>query len=235
MGTSAAEQVSRAPSLTQKVAAVGAVATIVALPPRIGTAEQRGVELAEKLLATAEQAIVRCARTADQQVNDHHFQGKSPSADLCRQLKAGEKITWAVYLGLFKHEQAWPCLREALELLLPRGYWLHPRFRRDDQTGKWKFLGQGEVDKLVAEQGWKGLEGSIEPDLILLNKQGFIVRVYDLKFPCPESNPPRWTTYGSGPWQDWSQGDLYSSALRAPAWIVSPQSGLHSPSGSHPP
>ena len=31
-----------------------------------------------------------------------------------QQVKVGEHTTWAAYLGLFKHEESWPCLREAL-------------------------------------------------------------------------------------------------------------------------
>ncbi|ATB34966.1 hypothetical protein CYFUS_000378 [Cystobacter fuscus] len=222
-----AEQVVRSPSRGMKFAAAG-MATIVAtaMQPRINAAEQRGVELAADLLANVEKAIVRCTREADKQVNDHHFQGRSPNAEICQQIKAGEQVTWAVYLGLFKHEQAWPCLREALNLLLPGRYWLHPRFRLDDRTGRWVFLDKKAVEEIVAKQGWKGLKGTIEPDLILLDEQGVIVGVYDLKFPCPESNIARWEKYSKGPWQDWFQGERYEQALGVPPRLVSPREGI---------
>ena len=89
--------------------AVG-VAGAVALNPVIDSAERRGVELAADLLAKVEKAIVQCVRKADHEVNDYHFNGGSPSREICQQVKVGDQTTWAAYLGLFKHEQAWPCL-----------------------------------------------------------------------------------------------------------------------------
>ncbi|WP_143177889.1 hypothetical protein [Cystobacter ferrugineus] len=226
-GAAEAEQVVRSPSPGMKLAAVSTATTVaVAMQPRINAAEHRGVELAADLLATVESAIERCTSKADQEVNDHHFQGRSPSAEICQQLKAGKQVTWAVYLGLFKHEQAWPCLRKALDLLLPGRYWLHPRFQLDDRTGQWEFLDKKRVEEIVAKQGWKGLKGTIEPDLILLNEQGIIVRVYDLKFPCPESNIARWERYDKGRWRDRSQGDLYKAALQVTPRLVSPRQGV---------
>jgi hypothetical protein len=226
-GAPEAEQVVRSPSVGQKAAALGMAATVaVAMQPRINAAEHRGVELAVDLLATVESAIERCTRKADQQVNDHHFQGRSPNSEICQQLKAGEQVTWAVYLGLFKHEQAWPCLSNALDLLLPGRYWLHPRFRLDARTGTWEFLDKKRVEEIVAKQGWKGLTGTIEPDLILLDDQGVIVGVYDLKFPCPENNIARWERYNKGLWRDWSQGTLYETALKVTPRLVSPRQGI---------
>jgi hypothetical protein len=35
------------------------------------------------------------------------------------------------------------------------------------------------VKQIVSEQGWKGLTGTIEPDIILMDEKGVIVRVYD--------------------------------------------------------
>ncbi|EPX59927.1 putative lipoprotein [Cystobacter fuscus DSM 2262] len=226
-GAPEAEQVVRSPSPAMKLAAVS-TATIVAvtMQPRINAAEHRGVELAADLLAKVERAIERCTRKADQQVNDHHFQGRSPSAEICQQLKAGDQVTWAVYLGLFKHEQAWPCLHKELDQLLPGRYWLQPRFRLDDRTGQWEFLDKKRVEEIVAKQGWKGLTGTIEPDLILLDGQGVIVSVYDLKFPCPDSNIARWERYSRGPWRDWFQGELYKAALQVTPRLVSPRQGV---------
>lgn len=135
-------------------------------------------------------------------------------------------MTWAVYLGLFKHEQAWPCLRKVLDQLLPGRYWLQPRFRLNDRTGQWEFLDKKRVEEIVAKQGWKGLKGTIEPDLILLDEQGVIVSVYDLKFPCPDSNIARWERYSRGPWMDWFQGELYKDALQVTPRLVSPRQGV---------
>jgi hypothetical protein len=55
-----------------------------------------------------------------------------------------------------------------LSTLIPKRYWLHPRFRRNYQTAKWEFLPESGVQEIVASQGWKGLTGTIEPDIIIL-------------------------------------------------------------------
>ncbi|QRN98903.1 hypothetical protein JRI60_07685 [Archangium violaceum] len=224
--TEMVETAKTAHSVATRVVAAGVTAT-VALQPRINSAEHRGAELAVDLLLRVDKAIAQCVRRAEREVNDYHFDGRSPSRELCQQLKVGEQTTWAAYLGLFKHEQAWPCLRKALDELLPKkNYLLHPRFRHDGQTGKWEFLDEQAVKKIVSEQGWKGLTGSIEPDIVILDEKGFIVHVYDLKFPCPETNVATWTRYKNETWKDWSQGDLYKTALGVTPKLVSPREGV---------
>jgi hypothetical protein len=218
------EATKTAHSVATKVVATG-VAAAVAMQPRINSAEHRGSELAADLRLRVEKAIEQCVRRADREVNDYHFNGRSPSRELCQQLKVGEQTTWAAYLGLFKHEQAWPCLHEALDKLIPGRYRLHPRFRLDSQTSNWEFLDEQSVKKIVAEQGWKGLTGSIEPDIILMDAEGFIAHVYDLKFPCPESNPAAWSWY-KGHREGRNQGDLYKEALRITPLLVSPRQGV---------
>ena len=184
--------------VTKAAAAAMAAVSAAAMTPQINSAERRGVALATDLLAKVEREIERCVRRADQKVNDYHFNGKSPSWELCQQVKVGEQTTWAAYLGLFKHEESWPCLREALEKLLPERYLLHPRFQLNEVTGKWKSLKEEEVKQIVSEKGWKGLWGTIEPDIVLMDEKGFIVHVYDLKFPCPKSNNAQWERYSRG-------------------------------------
>ena len=142
--------------------AVG-VSVPMAVLPVIGAGENRGVELAADLLPKVEEALARCVREADRRVNDIHFQGKSPSPEICGQIKVGERTTWAAYLGLFKHEESWPCLRAALNKLMPGHYLLHPRFHSDEQTGKWEYWDESKVKEVIANQGWTGLTGTIEP------------------------------------------------------------------------
>jgi len=223
----AAEVVERAPSPGLKGVAVGMAGIVAAQTVHIGSAERRGTELAADLLTEIEREIVRCVRQADQYANDHHFQGRSPSWELCQQIKVGEQTTWAAYLGLFKHEQAWPCLREALDKLLPKkGYELRPRFYVNPRTGKWEYMDPNLVSQIVTREGWKGLKGTIEPDLILLDEKRVVVHVYDLKFPCPEMHVAQWETYEEGRWKDWSQGDLYRTAVGVTPKLVSPREGV---------
>jgi len=222
----AAEAAGRTPSVALKATAAG-VAVAVAVQPQIDSAERQGAKLAVDLLAKVEKAIAKCVREADQQVNDYHFKGKSPSRELCQQIKVGDQTTWAAYLGLFKHEQAWPCLREALDKLVSKkNYRLHPRFRLNERTGEWEFLDEKEVKQIVSVQGWNGLTGTIEPDIVILDKKGFIVHVYDLKFPCPETNDASWSRYKKGRWVDQFQGDLYKDALLVTPRLVSPREGV---------
>jgi hypothetical protein len=223
----AAEIIGRSPSTALKVTAGAMAGVVAAQSVRIGSAERRGVELAADLLKKVEKAIARCVRQADQQVNNYHFNGKSPSLELCQQVKVGERTTWAVYLGLLKHEQAWPCLREALDKLLPRkNYRLHPRFYVNPQTGEWEHMTENLMSQIVTQEGWSGLKGTIEPDIILLDENGFVIHVYDLKFPCPESNGTHWDFYRDGRWRDWSQGEVYEVALQVTPRLVSPRQGV---------
>jgi hypothetical protein len=212
--TEMAQAARRTPSVALKAGAVAGAGAMAVQHVRIGSVEQRDAELAANLLAKVEKAIVQCARKAEQQVNDYHFDGKSPSWEICQQVKVGEQTTWAAYLGLFKHERSWPCLHKALDALLPKkSYLLHPRFQFNEREGKWEHMDENWVSQIVAKEGWTGLRGTIEPDIVLLDKNGIIVHVYDLKFPCPETNDARWGPYDEGPWKDWHQGDLYKNAL----------------------
>ncbi|KFA87834.1 hypothetical protein Q664_45055 [Archangium violaceum Cb vi76] len=221
----AAGTVGRAPSLAAKVAAAG-MAGVMMTTVHIGSAERRGVALATDLLKKVEEEIVRCVRSAEQEVNAYHFGGKSPTREQCQEVKVGERTTWAAYLGLFKHETAWPCLHEALGKLLKGKYRLHPRFYIDPQTGEWRHMPEDMMSQIVAQEGWSGLRGTIEPDIVLLDANGVVVHAYDLKFPCPESNGAGWGHYREGVWKDWSQGEVYRKVLRVTPKLVSPQDGI---------
>jgi hypothetical protein len=59
-----------------------------------------------------------------------------------------------------------------------------------------------------------------------MDKEGIIVHVYDLKFPCPETNDAVWEWYRKGPWRDRSQGAVYQDALKATPRLVSPRQGV---------
>ncbi|WP_375771885.1 hypothetical protein NR798_13670 [Archangium gephyra] len=211
---------------TKVVAGATAAVMAAAMNPQINSAERRGVALAADLLMKVEREIEQCVRRADQKVNDYHFNGRSPSWELCQQVKVGEKTTWAMYLGLFKHEESWPCLREALDKLLPKRYLLHPRFQLNERTGQWKFLDETKVRQIVSEQGWKGLWGIIEPDIVLMDENGFIVHVYDLKFPCADTNDALWRSYSEGRWKNEMQDSVYRNALKVQPWLVSPRQGV---------
>jgi hypothetical protein len=217
----------REASPMMKAAAVGTVVVMGTQAVHVGSAERRGVELATDLRKKVEEEIVRCVRQAEQEVNDYHFGGKSPTWQQCQEVKVGERTTWAAYLGLFKHEMAWSCLRKALDKLLGKDrYLLHPRFYVNPKTGKWEHMTRDLMSQIVTKQGWSDLRGTIEPDIVLLDANGVIIHVYDLKFPCPETNGTYWSRYTNGPWRYWSQGELYNEALQVTPRLVSPQDGV---------
>ncbi|QSQ24032.1 hypothetical protein JY651_03370 [Pyxidicoccus parkwayensis] len=210
-------------SVAMKITSVGAAAAL-ALQPIIGSAERRGVELATDLHSDVEAAILKCVRRAERQGNDHYFDGESPSREQCAELKM-EGQTWGMYLGAFKHKLAWDCIHEALSKLLPRRYLFEPRFRLNDATGEWEYLSPERVDRILALQGWKGLRGTIVPDIVIMDASGVIIHVYDMKFPCPESNDANWTLYKSGRWLAYRQDDLYHQVLQVWPRLVSPHRG----------
>ncbi len=202
--------------------AAGATAVLVALQPVINSAERRGVELATDLRSDLEAAILKCVREAERAVNDHYFNGESPSRERCAERKR-EGQTWAMYLGQRKHDEAQPCLARELKNLIPRRYLLQARFRLNERTGQWEYLDKEMEDQIVSNLGWMALEGSIAPDIVIIDGNGVIIRVYDMKFPCPGTNDARWDTYKTGRWTGRTQGELYAEALRTQPMLVSPQ------------
>lgn len=130
-----------------------------------------------------------------------------------------------MYLGLHKHNLAWPCLREALEELLPGRYLFEPRFQLNERTGKWEYLVPAVVKQIVSTQGWKVLEGTIAPDIVIMDAHGVIIHVYEIKFPCPESNEANWHRYMKGRWETYRQDGLYREALHVRPRLVSPYRG----------
>jgi hypothetical protein len=87
-------------------------------------------------------------------------------------------------------------------------------------------MDENMVSQIVSQEGWSGLRGTIEPDIVLLDAHGIVVHVYDLKVPCPESNGAHWGPYEEGPWKDWHQGELYEYALGVTPSLVSPREGV---------
>ncbi|AEI66283.1 hypothetical protein LILAB_21920 [Corallococcus macrosporus] len=53
------------------------------------------------------------------------------------------------------------------------------------------------------------------------------VLTLDFKFPCPDTNVPRWTSYGEkGAYAGSNQGRVYNEALQGEAFMVSPRLGI---------
>jgi hypothetical protein len=70
----------------------------------------------------------------------------------------------------------------------------------------------------------------LKPDIVLHPDRSSLLRaapILDFKFPCPDTNEPRWTDYGeSSAYFGYTQKDLYSEALGGEAVIISPRKGI---------
>jgi hypothetical protein len=66
------------------------------------------------------------------------------------------------------------------------------------------------------------------PDIVIhTGKVAEVLDVFDLKFPCPGTNPPRWHDYAEGtPHHPLNQGEVYAKAFGvnparvAPRWDI---------------
>ncbi|MBZ4423390.1 hypothetical protein K8638_43895, partial [Myxococcus sp. RHST-1-4] len=68
-----------------------------------------------------------------------------------------------------------------------------------------------ETELRMLRNGGKELVGSVVPDVVIhTGEPTQVQRVYDFKFPCPESNPSTWRKYpGGNPIGARHQGDAY--------------------------
>lgn len=69
---------------------------------------------------------------------------------------------------------------------------------------------------------------TIKPDLVLHVGRDVLrsVVTLDYKFPCPETNEPRWREYdGSSAYAGFNQGQIYKKALGGEPVLISPKPG----------
>ncbi|ATB28786.1 hypothetical protein [Melittangium boletus] len=185
-------------------------------------------------LARIEELLVQCARRASDEVEraDEVLRGRSPDAEECRRVvrrENGRDVTRAMDLGNKKHAAALPCIREELVKRFPDHVSLEPRYQRDPDTGSWIRLDPVQVAEWV-QLGLTGrLWGSLAPDIVIheSGNPNKLQRVYDLKFPCPEDNQPRWGRYSpEQPHFPKNQGRAYRDALlggQHHAHLISPR------------
>jgi hypothetical protein len=205
----------------QRFAEVGSSAGSLAAALKTVTDEQR---------AAIDSAILECVKDADFELNEKLF-GGSPTREQCGEVlerdARGKPVTRAMRLGQAKHDLALKCIEEKLQKLRPGGFSLNQRYRKNPATGKWEPLSKQEVEALL-RQGGKGLVGSIEPDVVLhTGNLAEVLDLYDLKFPCPGTNPLRWTDYPDGhPYAKQNQGQVYEDAFRVRPARVAPRWGV---------
>ncbi|WP_163866221.1 hypothetical protein [Myxococcus eversor] len=86
-----------------------------------------------------------------------------------------------------------------------------------------------EEARLISQGCTRELWRTIKPDLVLHSDSNVLhsVLTLDFKFPCPDTNEPRWTSYGEkSAYAGFNQGNIYQDALRGNVVMVSPLRGV---------
>jgi hypothetical protein len=138
-------------------------------------------------------------------------------------------ITRAMLLGQQKHVLALECARQVLEQLWPAPFSMEQRYRYYPSTQFLETVSREDEARLIAQGCTHELWRTIKPDLVLhadrhLRRSALTL---DFKFPCPDTNEPRWTRYGEkSAYADSNQGKIYKEALGGEAVMISPQAGM---------
>jgi hypothetical protein len=173
------------------------------------------------------EAILDCVMDADFQLNERYF-GGNPSHAQCSEVVGrdsnGNPVTRAMLLGREKHSLALECIQLKLHEIRPKGFSLNQRYRENKATGKWEPLSEQQVKSLL-RAGGAGLIGTIVPDIVIhTGNLAEVLDVFDLKFPCPGTNPATWHSYPEGhPYGTMNQGQVYEKAFGINPARVSPR------------
>ncbi|WP_224242235.1 hypothetical protein [Hyalangium gracile] len=180
-----------------------------------------------------EERLVECARQAERQVNFPLFGHRSPTREECGQEVevdgCAEPITRAMLLGQQKHALALECVHQVLEELWPSPFSLEQRYRYYPNARFVETVSRQEEARLIAQGCTRELWRTIKPDIVLHADRNLMkaALILELKFPCPDTNTPRWREYGeNSAYANSNQGDIYKEALGGEALIVSPRMGL---------
>jgi hypothetical protein len=179
-----------------------------------------------------EQLLKDCVEQTSAEVNLRRF-GGNPTAEQCAERVGvdakGKPVTRAMTLGTEKHEAALRCIEAALNRELPGGFRLEQRYRYDRSTKETTVLSEEQAQALLRQGRGNELRGTIRPDVVIDGVDASRPHaVYDLKFPCPGSNPPtKWHDYPQGhPYFRLDQGAVYEQALGVKPARVTPIWGV---------
>ena len=187
----------------------------------------------EDQVSTFEERLVDCARQAEREVNSAHFGDRPPTRQECGEELdvdgCGKSITRAMLLGQQKHALALRCAHDILRELWPAPFSLEQRYRYYPNAQFLEFVSQEDEKRLMAQDCTKDLWRTIKPDIVLHADRNLLRAevVLDFKFPCPDTNEPRWKEYGEdSAYADSNQGEVYRKALGGEALIISPRRGV---------
>ncbi|WP_434383856.1 hypothetical protein [Melittangium boletus] len=179
--------------------------------------------------AAVEKILKECALEAHEAVNQKHFGGE-PTREQCdevlRKDSRGTPVTWAMQLGVEKHEAALDCAKKRLAILLAGRFSLEPRYRYDPEAKHLEVVSPQERIALLKNNQAHALVGTLKPDVVVHSGDPLKPQaVYDFKFPCLRANRPRWATYPTGHRHaSLNQGvvyqDAFGSAIRITPWEV---------------
>ncbi len=180
-----------------------------------------------------ERRLVECARQAERQVNSSHFGNRSPTREECGEEvevdDCAAPITRAMLLGQQKHALALQCAQQVLEQLWPAPFSIEQRYRYYPNAQFIETVSREEEARLIAQGCTKELWRTIKPDIVLHADRNLLraALILDFKFPCPDTNKPRWKEYGeSSAYADSNQGEIYKKALGGEPVIISPRGGM---------
>jgi len=180
-----------------------------------------------------EERLEECARKAEREVNARYFGNRAPSREECGEEVevdgCAEPVTRAMVLGQQKHAVALQCVQRVLEELWPAPFSIEQRYRYYPSTRLLETVSREEEARLLAQGCTRELWRTIKPDIVLHADRNLRrgVLVLDFKFPCPDTNEPRWKAYGdSSAYAGSNQRDIYKAALRGEAILISPGNGL---------
>jgi rRNA maturation protein Nop10 len=197
---------------------------------QVGAARKAWAEFEESERKSIENLLVQCAQRADAEVNRKEFGGRHPTREECEKQVGGSRenpITRAMRLGNAKHALALQCTQEKLGLAHPGRFSLEQRYRTHPDTR--------QLQRITAERaleslrnGGRELSGTVVPDVVIHTGDPIQVqRVYDFKFPCPESNPPSWRQFPPGnPHGALNQGVAYRKTFGTQPRIVTPHGAV---------
>ncbi|RKH85525.1 hypothetical protein D7Y21_22490 [Corallococcus sp. AB045] len=199
-----------------------------AIPPAVLALMQQDHDADE-----LEKQLVACAVQAEQLGNARYFENRPPTRQECAEVveqdRCGKPVTRAMQLGRQKHVLALQCAEEVLKELWPAPFSIEQRYRFYPNARVVETISPREEARLIADGCTEELRGTIKPDLVLHGDRNLLqsALTLDFKFPCPDTNRPQWTEYGSNsPYADQSQWTIYEKALGGQALLISPRTGV---------
>jgi len=195
---------------------------------QVTAAGKTWMELETLVEAGIRERLVDCARKADAEVNREEFGGRSPTPAECDKVMGGTKenpITGAMRLGRKKHALALDCAEAALGQSFPSRFLREQRYRKVARAQEPELVTRQEELDLLRAGASKALQGTVVPDLVLHTGNPTQVQgVYDFKFPCPDTNFPKWRQSPPGnPLGVRHQGDAYQLTFGTPPALVTPK------------